>query len=393
MKCSVGEKGLSVWIWAGALIAMLVLYLQPGSACGQIIRSTQKDVSLKKEVERTYKNALTWLKGRQNADGSWSGPDYPALTGLVVYAFLTSPEYVGKREKPEFIQKGLDFMVRNAKENGGIYKEALPNYNTAICMMALMAANDPKYHVHILKARRYLMSQQSGEGGVGYGADGQTDLSNTYVALEALKMTEILESDQHLQTYQELKGMQKSTLQWDAALRFIQRCQNLPGSNDQSWASGDPQNKGGFVYAPGKSKAGEERLADGRVILRSYGSMTYAGLLSMVYADVKKDDPRVQAAYSWIKNHFTLDENPGMGQQGLYYNYHTMAKALTAYGEDYLRTPDGRKIDWRRSLTEKLVGLQKGEGYWVNDNGRWWENDPVLITAYAVITLNMVASF
>ena len=28
----------------------------------------------------------------------------------------------------------------------------------------------------------------------------------------------------------------------------MERCQNLPGSNDQAWASGDPAQRGGFVY-------------------------------------------------------------------------------------------------------------------------------------------------
>ena len=361
------------------------------NAAGQKIRSTAKDISLKQEVDRAYKNALTWFKAKQSPDGSWSDPDHPALTALVVHACITSPEYRGRRNKPEFITRGLDFILKNAKENGGIYKEALPNYNTSVCMMALMAANDPKYHSYILKARKYLVSQQSPEGGVGYGADGKTDLSNTYMALEALKMTEILESDQYIEKGD--KDAQRSTLNWDAALKFVQSCQNLPGYNSEEWVSGDPENKGGFVYGPGKSKAGEEKSAEGKSVLRSYGSMTYAGLLSMIYADLKKDDPRVRGAYDWIKRHFSLEENPGMGKQGLYYNYHTMAKALTAYGQDYIATARGKKVDWRHALTQKLIELQKGEGYWINDNGRWWENEPILVTSYALMTLNLVAVF
>jgi squalene-hopene/tetraprenyl-beta-curcumene cyclase len=226
--------------------------------------------------------------------------------------------------------------------------------------------------------------------GIGYGTKDHSDMSNTYLALEALRISEFLESDQHIQIFEDLKGFEKKTLNWDAALQFIQRCQNLPTHNDQGWASDDPANKGGFVYFPGNSKAGEQPLTDGKVALRSYGSMTYAGLLSLIYADLKKDDPRVTAAYEWIRNNYTLDENPGLGQQGLFYYYHTMAKALNAMQVDHLTAENGQWIDWRKELTAKLVEKQKGDGSWINDSGRWWENDPVLVTAYSLITLNLI---
>jgi squalene-hopene/tetraprenyl-beta-curcumene cyclase len=371
------------------------------SVNAKTLKSTAEDTSLQKEVDRSYAIAKEFLKKHQNPDGSWSAPDFPALTGLVLYAFLKSPQYIHLSKKPQFIQKGIDFILANAKENGAIYKEKLPNYNTAICIMALAAANDPQLHPYILKGRRYLFSLQDDkgakgvadspyDGGIGYGTKDHPDLSNTYISLESIKLTEFIESDQHLKAFEDLKNLQQTTLDWKAALTFIQRCQNLPSHNDQTWASDDPQNKGGFVYYPGSSKAGEETLADGRVALRSYGSMSYAGLLSLIYADLRKDDPRITAAYDWIKRNYTLDENPGMGHQGLYYYYHTMAKALTAMDEDYLITSDGKRIDWRHALTVKLIELQRGEGYWVNDSGRWWENDPILVTAYALIALNLI---
>ncbi len=64
--------------------------------------------------------------------------------------------------------------------------------------------------------------------------------------------------------------------------------------------------------------------------------MTYAGLKSMIYAGLTPDDPRVKAACDYIKNHYTLDENPGLGQQGLYYYYHTFAKAMALLGRPTL---------------------------------------------------------
>jgi len=70
------------------------------------------------------------------------------------------------------------------------------------------------------------------------------------------------------------------------------------------------------------------KLPSGRTALRSHASISYAGLLSYIYADIDRSDPRVKAVYDWLLKNFTLDENPGMGAQGLYYSYHTMAKLL-----------------------------------------------------------------
>src|SRR4029077_18042475 len=156
--------------------------------------------------------------------------------------------------------------------------------------------------------------------------------------LEALALTKNYAKDK--------KAVDSGDLNWQAAIHFIQRCQNLPSHNQEKWVSDDPQNKGGFIYSPGRSMAGETNLSSGRIALRSYGSMSYAGLLSYIYADLKTDDPRVTAVMDWLRANFTLDENPGLGPQGLFYYYHTMAKALTLYGADQFETKDGRNINW-----------------------------------------------
>jgi squalene-hopene/tetraprenyl-beta-curcumene cyclase len=265
-------------VWIGWILLAI-----PGQGLCKTLPSTQTDISLSKEISRSTALGYKFLKEHQNPDGSWSNSEFPALTGLVLYSFLTSPDQVHKTHHPEFIQKGLAYIASCAKPDGAIYKEKLPNYNTAICIMTLTAANDPKYYPAILKARRYIATLQEDrdqkgvadnpyDGGVGYGTKDHSDMSNTYMALEALRISEFIESDQHLKLYQDLKGMPGKTLNWDAAIKFIERCQNLPAYNDQAWASGDPKNKGGFVYFPGNSKAGEETLPDNKVALRSYGS-------------------------------------------------------------------------------------------------------------------------
>ena len=224
------------------------------------------------------------------------------------------------------------------------------------------------------------------DGGISYGPTGTSrqhpDLDNHLVALEALRAYQA--------SRQGTETKDSKDLNWQAAIDFISRCQNLPATNKEKWVSGDPANKGGFIYFPGDSKAGEVTLADGRVALRSYGSMSYAGLLSFIYADVKKDDPRVVAALDWLQKNYSLEENPGMKRAGLFYYYHLMTKALAAADVKTLELPNGKKVDWASDLALKMINAQNGDGSWVNDTARWMEKDPVLVTTYCVLSLEII---
>jgi len=351
------------------------------------------NASLRNEVQIAIDKGLAWLQKSQNADGSWSLPDYPALTALPLTAFMLEPSGKWRKEKPPFIQNGYASLMKAAQPDGGIYLKGLANYNTSLSLVALAAADDPKLGPAVRAARNFIVGQQaknmpdeSLDGGIGYGPagtdSGKPDLSNTVMAIEALHAGK---SD----AVQDLPAAAKD-LNWQAVVEFVQRCQNLPGANKASWVTADPNDQGGFVYAPGVSKAGESVSADGKKSLRSYGSMSYAGLLSYIYADVKKDDPRVSAVVGWLRNHYTLEENPGMGADGLYYYYYMMVKALFAYGPPELEMADGRKVDWRKEMALKLINLQKPDGSWSNESGRWMEKDPTLVTCYAVLALEFI---
>ena len=79
-----------------------------------------------------------------------------------------------------------------------------------------------------------------------------------------------------------------------------------------------------------------------------------------------------------------------MGAEGLYYYYQTMAKALTAANVDNLKLADGTEVDWRNDLGNKILAAQRENGSWLNDNGRWMESNPVLVTAYTVLSLEQL---
>ena len=171
------------------------------------------------------------------------------------------------------------------------------------------------------------------------------------------------------------------------ALIFVSRCQNLESEHNTTQFAAKV-NDGGFYYtiaAGGQSQAGN--TPDGG--LRSYGSMTYAGLKSMIYAGVSRDDPRVKAAYEWIRQHYTLDENPGMGDNGLYLLLpHVRQSARRDRRRTSSSTPTASRTTGARELAEQLVSLQKADGSWVNTSARWLEGDPNLVTAYSLLALS-----
>ena len=345
--------------------------------------------SLKNEIERSISRGLEFLKSKQLENGMWGEADFPALTALPTTAILVDPRREEGAPIPKEAQAGLDHLLTNVRFDGGIYGKGLGSYNTSLSIMAMVAAEDDRYTPAILRARKFLVNQQSDydedgeadnvfDGGVGYGSRwSHPDLSNTYFALEALAATKSMIA--------EAPG--EPELDWEAAIAFVQNCQHNPDTNEGDWVSKDPKDRGGMVYFPGKSMSEEEIANSGKVLLRSYGSMSYAGLLSFIYADLDKSDPRVEACLDWLQKNFSVEENPGMGQEGLYYYFHTMAKGLSVAGIDEITMADGKKVNWRVKLTKKFFNEQAADGSWTNENGRWWEKDPVLVTSYAILSL------
>jgi squalene-hopene/tetraprenyl-beta-curcumene cyclase len=374
---------------------LLLTSILLATAIGNAAESNpQRYESLRQEIRQSIARGNAWLKTQQKPAGHWDDDGTPAFTALALTAASRDPNHDRKAPAPEHLEKGYNWLLAQQKEDGGIYNRGLTVYNTATAVTAMVATGQEKYEPAIVKARKHLIDQQwdidkkketdnPNDGGIGYGSkNDRSDMSNTYLAIEALALSKkVVEDGKH--------GNQPD-LDWDAAVTFLSRCQNLEATNDREWASDDPKNKGGFIYGPNETKAGEDKLPDGRTALRSYGSISYAGLLSFVYAKVSANDPRVVAVKEWLGKNYNLDENPAMGAQGLYYYYQTMSKALAAANIETLKLENGKEADWRKDLGEKLLAKQREDGSWVNDNGRWMESNAVLVTAYTVLSLERI---
>ena len=367
-RCFLGETG--------ATLGLLAISARPTTARLADAPATSDELTAK---------AASFLKSRQKADGSWSSEKGPGITGLVATALLRS-----KRATPAepAVSKALAYLEGFiSPKNGGLATEGPfapnANYATSIALMAFHEANaGGRYDAQIKAGQAYLKTLQWDEGedkgqddpfygGAGYGGRSRPDLSNTSFFMEALRDTGLPADDPNLKR----------------ALVFVSRCQNLKGEfNDQPWAG--KVNDGGFIYsaaAGGVSMTVPPTDANGG--LRSYGSMTYAGLKSMIYAGLKADDPRVKAASEYVAKHYSLEENPGMGQAGLYYYYQTFAKALSLLGKPNFTDAAGQAHDWKAELVAALAKRQGADGSWVNPADRFMEGDPNLVTSYGLLAL------
>jgi squalene-hopene/tetraprenyl-beta-curcumene cyclase len=350
------------------------------------------DASAADKAQAAIDKGLEYLKTQQKPDGSWEREgDPPAITALALKAFMNDGKY--DADQP-FLEKGFNKLLSYQKPDGGIFRDVIANYNTAIAISALAASKEAEYQPQEQKALEYLRRLQWTDkidqvperqqvkqddarfGGWGYGKKERPDGSNLQIALDALHDA----------------GVKADDPAYQAALVFATRLQNRSESNNQPWAGND----GGFIYSTtegGVSFAGEYTGPDGKKMLRSYGSMTYAGLKSMIYAGLTKDDPRVKSAWEWIAKNYTFDENPGIkngqgnvAESGLFYYFHTASRALRAYGEPVITDAQGKQHDWRQDLIDKLMSIQKADGSWVGEN-KWMETNPVLATAFAVLSL------
>jgi squalene-hopene/tetraprenyl-beta-curcumene cyclase len=327
----------------------------------------------RQKLTESLNKAAAFLRAQQKPDGKFD--NHPGITAMAAAALLRQP---GAREKElATVGKTLDYLKSLAKPDGGIYEKMIPHYITAVAVQAFTAGGRAGDKAAIEAARKYLADHllDEGEGiaksdkfygGMGYGGTsdgGIADIISLEMGLRAMKEAELPSNDPA----------------WQKAIAFLQRTQNNKETSDQPFTAND----GGFMYYPGYSQI------DGTT--RSYGAGTYAGLLSYSWANLQKNDRRVQAAFKWIGENYTLDENPGIGAKALYYYYMVFAKALQVMGEPVITDAKGGKHNWREELAAKLLSLQLADGSWVNDkNPAEMQGNKTLVTSFAMMAIGAI---
>ena len=331
------------------------------------------------------KKGIEFLLKAQDPSGAWMPEVGPAVTAMVTRSLLQS----GRTINDEPVKKALAFIETLKQKDGGYYRDANPNYNSSIVLSTYaMIADTKKAEVKglqdFLRTLQQDETKKDGDGKVidkdhpWYGGtsylQGRPDLSNSSFYIEALRESGIPANDPVIQK----------------SLVFVSHSQMNGETNNMPFAKNATD--GGFLYSP--AEGGMTRISNsdrpaGETSLRSYGSMTYAGFKSLLYAGLTEDDPRVKAATKWISNNWTLEYNPGTtNAEGQYYFYLVFAKALKAWNRDEITDSKGVKHNWRAELISALNAAQKPDGSWVNAKAeRWMEGNPVLATTYSVLTL------
>ena len=342
---------------------------------------------LKGEIRTSIEKAAAFLRRAQHENGSWGGHGGGVgKTGLVIEALAGAPENVRKK-CGEAIEKGLKYILANRRPDGSIVDKdgMVVNYRTSIATRALIAIDAKKYKDVIDAAVKYTKGIQVNDpnnklrhGSIGYGDNKDMgDQMNEQEAIEMLRKA----------------GVSPDDPVFKRALEFLLRTQALDEGADPGVRTA---NDGGAIYrsdhtAEGASKAGMMQLPDGTMVPRSYGGATYALLKSLLFAGLKKDHPRVVAAYNWIRRNYSVKEHPGLGVKGLFYYHYTMARTLELWGSQTIKVGNTDR-NWAAELAAQVISLQdtsgkENDGSWFGD-AKWMEDDRALCTAYSIYVLN-----
>jgi len=364
--------------------------------------------------------AAEFLVKAQGDDGLWSrefqGRRWPslALSALALDALVRMPAALREKHKDAIARSVEALAKRQSAEDGGWAEPPgqLRAYVTSIAIMALQAHDAAANRERIARGRKFLAELQVKEG---FWAGGYEELE--YEMVEGKMQPKRLKTGNLSSVEVAAQAMRETGYDdseyWKRIADFAGKCQNSPETNtDPEWVkaleSRGFKMGGGFVYKPDLDTVENYGgytvdSGDGKKVLNGYGSMSYAGLKTYLFAGLRKDDPRVLAAVRWLRENYTLERHPGFpfesdrpagerkDRQGLFYYYLAMARALDAWGENPFETGDGVRHDWPREMARQLISLQRGSGAWFNDQPRWWEGDELLVTAYALKVYSILA--
>lgn len=386
-----------------AAVAVALLLVAGG---GPAAAAPQDDV-VKKLLE-TYATAADWIVSQQQDSGAWlQGPadkaaPSAAYTGLMVAALGGAPASLKPKYKAA-ADKGVAYLITRTNPDGSVGEGPtgtfVKTYATGIALMAYASVERTDKVANAIRgAQAYMKQNQLKEGkdigGLGYGDESGpgrkaiANLSTTGFGAEGMHQSGLPQTDEF----------------WQLVVKFVRKCQNNSEvNNDPDFVAllkanglvvGDD---GSLYYAPDpkQQKLPAKKVAD-KESIAGYGSMTYDGIKTYIYAGLKKDSPEVKAAIDWVRKNYSVEAHPGFPfdaaqrQQlrGLYHYYLVMSRALEAYGENPFETFDGKKHDWAREIAGQLVKAVKEDKMWKNENPAWFEGDPLLVTSYVLVTCN-----
>jgi squalene-hopene/tetraprenyl-beta-curcumene cyclase len=394
--------------WTISLSAGCVLAAAVASGGDVTVRGGQVP-----SIDAALGRSARYLVSKQSRDGAWRSETYgclregPALTAYVMSGLFFLPQD-GDEPRAAF-RKGVQYLVGMVGEDGtirgGPHGFSFPLHTATMASRVVVLdtkseENRRAQTAWLTFARRRQLGKDLGwdpadleYGGWGFSTDlarkpaagewkapfVEANLSATLFGIAALRSVRVPLDDPA----------------WQAALVFVQRCQNFSDDPAQS----DPRfDDGGFYFMPGdalQNKAGVAgRDRTGHERYHSYGSMTADGLRALLQCGLKPDHPRVAAARAWLERNFTAETHPGrfsgdrevLREATYYYYVWSASHAFTRLGITKLRRPSG-ELAWAEVLAAELIRRQRPDGSWVNSYTDAKEDDPLVATPWAAAAL------
>jgi hypothetical protein len=362
------------------------------------------------EIPRMIMNGLQYLRGQQNADGSYSlppgglTPEEKSVEATAMAALAFS-QY-GIDESDPDLRDALDWILSQQNADGSISNEGQrfppKTLDTAFAVLALSATRNPQYYGVVQTATAYIAQVQHDED-TGHASNhpfygGWTHFYPNYVppgivdwyslpVLEPPTATALLALH-----FAERFNNADTIVPADVITKaetFVTRCQNYAATNPDfnykiCFDDVCYYDDGGFArYPPGSGGPWAELL--GR---DSYAGATAAALWSLYAAGVDRLDPRVEPAQVWLGDGLVSgppNDNYPQGDRDYYHFLYYLALAGTAWDWDKYELGDhlGEQIDWYQQIADALADRQHPDGHW---EGSSWETD-VVATALAVLAL------
>ncbi len=358
------------------------------AACAQEpLIQRENNYSLRNESVLAIDKGLAWLREHQNAHGTWGQPTSTLQTGLALTAFLRQPIHKYDTDlKPEFLEKSLDYFREGLQRHGYLTQD--PSAEAAYVIARVLTAtnlsewnginkNIEKNIDTNLRAAFPPPPKKNQAKAATEAHQPQTSVSFE----EAFRMLETL--------YLISLGTDSPSYHKDPSfstmIDVLSKLQCLRTPKSTISKSTD---YGGFACDPDGTR---QITIAWKATDHACALSTYTGLFGLISGGLKPTDSRVTAALDWIGRHYTLQENAGMGSEGYYRSLNRMAKALSLAKIRDLSLTGGRKIDWAREETLKIMDLQNIDGSWMNRGSQeQMESDPVFVTAEMVLTLELL---
>lgn len=371
-----------------------------------LVGCARAEPTLAERADGATAGGVAFLVGSQDEDGAWRSRTYgflregwaltAACTKALVYSALDERGAAAR-------ERGLAFLAGavgpDGRVDGARLGLAYPVYTASLAVLAFAGAPDGSARwrapreawlallcAHQLGPELGWSEDDAAFGGWSYAAapprKGESvpfgaDLSSTLFALGALRRCGVAADDPRVLR----------------ALRFVERCQNLPLAGETPDAARDD---GGFFLSPSvalQNKAGGTWETPLRLRANSYGSPTADGLRALLRCGLAPDHPRVRAARAWLERRFDAARVPAAGdgaragelEAAWFYASWSTTHALVECGAFELE--GGR--DWGADLAAELCARQRPDGSWSNPHTLLKEDDPLVATPLAVAALTL----